>query len=72
MGYSFDNGVFKNMRKGPWPMSCRRMVRLYGFGFTVEYEVPFGGQLRDSFAHQVESSQRVLEPGVLCTGIDYG
>lgn len=72
MGYSFDNGVFKNMRKRPVADVVQKDGCLYGFGFTVEYEVPFGGQLRDSFAHQVESSQRVLEPGVLCTGIDYG
>ena len=42
---------------------------LYGFRFTVEDEVSFRCQLRDSFSHQVESTQGMLEAGVLRTWI---
>jgi hypothetical protein len=45
--------------------------RLHGFGFTVENEVPFAGEVLDSFARQMESPQRMLKARVLCTGINH-
>ena len=38
-------------------------------GFAVEDKVSFGGKLLDGLTHQVEGSQRVLEPCMLRTGI---
>lgn len=42
---------------------------LYGFRFAVKDEIAFGGEVLDRFAHQVESTQRVLETGMLCPRI---
>ena len=41
----------------------------HSFGFAVEDKVSFGGKLLDGLTHQVEGSQRVLEPCMLRTGI---
>ena len=42
----------------------------YGFSFTVEDEVTFGRKLGDGFAHEVKSSQGVLEACVLRSWVD--
>ena len=53
---SFDNGVFEHMRERTVTDVVQQDSRLYSFSLAVKDKITFGGQLGDSFAHQVEST----------------
>ena len=54
---TFYNSIFKHVRERTVPDVVHEDSRLYGFRFTVENEVSFGGKLLDSFTHKVECPQ---------------
>lgn len=71
MRYTLYNGVFQYMRERTVSDIMHQNGRLHCFGFTVEDEVPFASEVLDSFARQMESTQRMLKARVLCTGINH-
>jgi HD superfamily phosphohydrolase len=53
---SFYNRVFQYMRERAVSYIMQQDGSLHGLRFTIKDKIAFGGQLGDSFAHQVEST----------------
>ena len=66
-----DERVFQNVREWPMTHVVKENGSLQRLCLTVKDEDALLRQREDSLAHQVESTQRMLEPGVLCPGINY-
>ena len=72
MGDTVDEGTFEHMRERSVSYVVQQDSGFYGFSFAVEDEMSLGCEFADGFAHQVESTERVLEACVLCAGVHYG
>lgn len=70
MAHPMNEGVFEHMAERPVPDVVQEDGSLHRFCLAVEDKVSLLLQREDGFAHQVEGSERVLQTGVLCSGID--
>ena len=70
MAHPLNEGVFEHVAEGPMPDVVQEDGCLHRYSLTVEDKVSLLLQREDGFAHQVEGSERVLQTGVLCSGID--
>ena len=70
MAHPMNEGVFEHVAEGPMPDVVQEDGSLHRFCLTVEDKVSLLLQREDGLAHQVEGSERVLQTGVLCPGID--
>ena len=69
VGDALHDGIFQYVGEGSVADVVHQDSGFHSFGFAVEDKVSFGGKLLDGLTHQVEGSQRVLEPCMLRTGI---
>ena len=66
-----DERVFQNVRKGSMTHVVKKNGSLQRLSLTVKDENALLRQREDSLAHQMESTQRMLEPGVLCPRVNH-